>query len=185
MIDTSKHIQSSIHGALPIHPNIVTLYSTLETSSFQLLILEYVHGLDPLSFLSKTYPYVRAGSLPVDTPPKVELSLPRTRLIASIFTQMCDAVSQCHKISVYHRDIKPQNFLVLDAGRGMNQDVSSEPRVVVKLLDFSLATTAVDSTDLSCGSVPYMSYECRNNLASTYKPRAADIWSLGIVLVNM
>ncbi|KAF8893851.1 kinase-like domain-containing protein [Infundibulicybe gibba] len=42
-----------------------------------------------------------------------------------------------------------------------------------------------DSSDMDCGSAPYMSYECRNNVAPTYRPRAADVWSLGIVLINM
>lgn len=30
-----------------------------------------------------------------------------------------------------------------------------------------------------------MAYECRNNLAPTYLPKSADVWSLGIVLLNL
>ncbi|KAL5523561.1 hypothetical protein ACEPAG_7734 [Sanghuangporus baumii] len=105
----------------------------------------------------------------------------RLRLIASMFAQMCEAVAVCHDVGVYHRDIKPENFIVTD---GWEED--GERRVVVvKLTDFGLSTRDAASSDMDCGSAPYMSYECRNNCAPTYAPRAADVWSLGIVLINM
>lgn len=57
--------------------------------------------------------------------------------------------------------------------------------VVVKLTDFGLATAEPRCADFDCGSKPYMAYECRNNITSTYDPQQADIWSLGIVLLNL
>ncbi|KIK02965.1 hypothetical protein K443DRAFT_95859, partial [Laccaria amethystina LaAM-08-1] len=84
---------------------------------------------------------------------------------------MCDAIEVCHAYKVFHRDIKPENFM--------------KCKIVVKLMDFGLSTTEVVSTMSDVGSRPYMSYECRNNMASSYCPRGADIWSLGVVLINM
>ena len=119
-----------------------------------------------------------------------------------MFAQMCEAVATCHEASVFHRDIKPENFIVTD-GWTLNQDGIRERKVVVKLSDFGLSTCDAVSYDMDCGSAPYMSFgttpifhsvylfglspftECRNNVAPVYKPRAADVWSLGIVLINM
>ncbi|THH01120.1 hypothetical protein EW026_g1511 [Hermanssonia centrifuga] len=120
--------------------------------------------------------------------PSKLLSRTRLRLIASMFGQMCDAVAVCHERGVFHRDIKPENFIVTDGWSevvGENGEMRKERRVVVKLTDFGLSTTDMHSADMDCGSAPYMSYECRNNLHPTYMPRAADVWSLGIVLINM
>ena len=120
---------------------------------------------------------------------------------------MCQAVAVCHAVNVFHRDIKPENFIVTD-GWVRSPDGRQERKVVVKLTDFGLSTNDVESADMDCGSAPYMSYgtclrtslpcrslntvaprlfdiECRNNVAPTYSPRAADVWSLGIVLINM
>ena len=122
-----------------------------------------------------------------------------------MFSQMCQAVAACHAVNVFHRDIKPENFIVTD-GWVKSPDGMQERKVVVKLTDFGLSTNDVESADMDCGSAPYMSYgtcprtpppyrslnthgpliiECRNNVAPTYSPRAADVWSLGIVLINM
>ncbi|KAH8108049.1 kinase-like protein [Cristinia sonorae] len=116
------------------------------------------------------------------------LSQTRLKLIASMFGQMCDAVAACHEQSIFHRDIKPENFIVTDGftdKQGRDGGVTKERKVVVKLTDFGLGTMDEESADMDCGSAPYMSFECRNNIHPTYRPRAADVWSLGIVLINM
>ncbi|KAJ7594754.1 hypothetical protein C8J56DRAFT_448170 [Mycena floridula] len=186
----------TIHQSLRSHPNIVTLHRTLETSSFLLLLLEYVPGEDLFYFLEQARDHYdsESSSESSHTPPTPSLlsnlhpsqllSRTRLRLISSMFSQMCDAVAACHAQQVFHRDIKPENFIVTD-GWVTLPDGQSERKVVVKLTDFGLSTSDVESLDMDCGSAPYMSYECRNNIAPTYRPRPADVWSLGIVLINM
>ncbi|KAH7909953.1 kinase-like protein [Hygrophoropsis aurantiaca] len=191
----------TIHQSLRAHPNIVTLHRTLETSSFLLLLLEFVPGEDLFYFLEQARDHYEAPATldmeigsPSRTPPTPGLlasmhpaqllSSTRLRLVASMFGQMCDAVAACHEQHVYHRDIKPENFIVTD-GWVNHEDGRRERKVVVKLTDFGLSTTEDESSDMDCGSAPYMSFECRNNVAPTYSPAAADVWSLGIVLINM
>ncbi|KAF5388844.1 hypothetical protein D9757_005661 [Collybiopsis confluens] len=192
----------TIHQSLHSHPNIVTLHRTLQTPSFLLLLLEYVPGEDLFYFLEQARDHYEAESVgsaessvctscTPPTPsllstmnPSQQLSRTRLRLISSMFSQMCDAVAACHDQGVYHRDIKPENFIVTDGWHTL-ADGTTERKVVVKLTDFGLSTTDIESSDMDCGSAPYMSFECRNNMAPTYRPRAADVWSLGIVLINM
>ncbi|GAA6057191.1 hypothetical protein JCM3770_004370 [Rhodotorula araucariae] len=116
------------------------------------------------------------------------LSRKRLRLISRMFGQMCAAVQACHERGISHRDIKPENFIVID-GKG---DRASAPQghdarkgVVVKITDWGLGTMDPECEDFDCGSKPYMAYECRNNLRPTYDPRQADVWSLGLVLLNL
>ena len=168
--------EATIHQSLPVHPNIVTLYRTLETDSFLLLVLECVPGEDLFYFLEQAHDHtdeqeqLPATACPAVTPPTPSLlsslhpaqllSPSRLRLIASMFAQMCDAVASCHRVDVFHRDIKPENFIVTD-GRVDTADGRRERRVIVKLTDFGLATNEPESADMDCGSAPYMSYgEC-------------------------
>ncbi|KDQ57694.1 hypothetical protein JAAARDRAFT_58281 [Jaapia argillacea MUCL 33604] len=200
----SQMSEAHIHQSLPSHPNIVTLHRTLETRSFLLLLLEFVPGEDLFYFLEQARDHYETDPCSTSseslttsasrTPPTPGLlsslndsqllSRTRLKLIASMFSQMCEAVATCHATGVYHRDIKPENFIVTDGWTTL-PDGSSSRKVVVKLTDFGLSTRDRVSFDMDCGSAPYMAYECRNNVAPTYLPRGADVWSLGIVLINM
>ncbi len=128
------------------------------------------------------------------------LSKRRIRLIARMFRQICDAVQFCHDRGISHRDIKPENFIVEDR-RTIEEMQSACPdtsastlvdstrdgedtAVIVKMTDFGLATAENHCDDFDCGSKPYMAFECHNNVSTTYDPKQADIWSLGVVLLN-
>ncbi|KAK9897242.1 Pkinase-domain-containing protein, partial [Cystobasidium minutum MCA 4210] len=109
------------------------------------------------------------------------LSRRRLRLISRMFVQMCEALQACHDAGVTHRDIKPENIIIVDN----RAELGSAGKVVIKITDWGLGTTDERCEDFDCGSKPYMAYECRNNLMPSYEPKGADVWSLGIVLLNL
>lgn len=156
-------LEATIHQSLPVHPNVVTLWTTYETESHLLLVLDHVPGEDLFYFLEQARDHQTADdpSPPVplaSLPPAQILSHHRLRLVASMFSQMCDALAHCHRNGVYHRDIKPENFMVTDIYAFNPRTGDNERRVHVKLTDFGLATRDAESGDMDCGSAPYMSY---------------------------
>ncbi|KAF8911264.1 hypothetical protein CPB85DRAFT_1435014 [Mucidula mucida] len=89
---------------------------------------------------------------------------------------LLDAVEYCHTLGIYHRDLKPENVLCFDNG------------LRVAITDFGLATTDKVSSEFRTGSVYHMSPECQGGefaLSGTYSPMANDVWSLGIILLNL
>ena len=166
LINTDSQV--TIHQSLQLHPNIVALHRTLETSAFLLLLLEYVPGEDLFDFLEQSRDHCDLdntdSSVTPPTPtllsnshPAHLLSRTRLRLISSMFCQMCEAVAACHAQQIFHRDIKPENFIVTD-GTFIIPDGCLECKVIVKLTDFGLSTTDLESADMDCGNAPYMSY---------------------------
>lgn len=206
-----QRLEATIHQSIPRHPAIVTLYRTYETAEWLFLILEYCPGQDLFYWLEQAHDMANLGAetpmveaqdaldIPYDgdttamdaTPPSPSLlastesrfllSTRRLKLISRMFQQMCQAISFCHERGISHRDIKPENFIVEDRREAGNGHDS----IKVKLTDFGLAVAQDQCIDFDCGSKPYMSYECRNNGTKWYDPRQSDIWSLGIVLLNL
>ncbi|KAK4668606.1 cAMP-dependent protein kinase catalytic subunit [Podospora pseudoanserina] len=95
-----------------------------------------------------------------------------TEHVRRFMLQLVDAVEYCHAKGVFHRDIKPENIF-------LTQDGS------MKLGDFGLATRDEWTTEVMVGSDRYMSPEQYENDGDGYSPAQADIWAIGICLLNI
>lgn len=202
-----QRLEATIHQSIPPHPNIVTLYRTYETPEWLFLILEYCPGQDLFYWLEQAQDTEKLGAATPggtssdslddtneqdSTPPspgllastttRFLLSRRRLRLISRMFQQICEAVAVCHSRGIAHRDLKPENFIVEDTRTG---SAETSTGIKVKLTDFGLAVAQKKCIDFDCGSKPYMSFECRNNTTHWYNPIESDVWSLGIVLLNL
>ncbi|CAE6437439.1 unnamed protein product [Rhizoctonia solani] len=125
------------------------------------MVLSYIGGGDLFSMIAEKQRYIGDDAL-----------------VRSVFTQLLDAVQWCHIQGVRHRDLKPENILCEEDGK------------TVFVSDFGLATSDRHSRDFGCGSSYYMSPECYGDPDSpvtspAYNTRANDVWTLGVVLVNL
>ncbi|CED85005.1 ran protein kinase [Phaffia rhodozyma] len=149
----------TLHTLASAHPSVVTLHRVIETEDVVYVVMDHIEHGDLFNMITGRCRYQG-----------------RTDLITDVFLQILDAVSHCHSLGIYHRDLKPDNILCGSYGE------------TVRLADFGLATTDVRSADFGCGSTFYMSPECQAQPANShpfYFPKENDIWSLGIILVNL
>jgi serine/threonine protein kinase len=97
-------------------------------------------------------------------------------LIRSVFLQLLDGIAHIHSLGIAHRDIKPENIVCSDDG------------LRVRICDFGLATSESQSSEFGCGSTFYIAPECLGEsypARTSYPTKAGDVWSLGIILVNL
>ncbi|CAJ0831670.1 1795_t:CDS:2 [Entrophospora sp. SA101] len=149
----------NFHSQVSGHPNIIRLEKVVETHDSVNMIMEFCQDGDLFSMITEKGGYIN-----------------NDRLIKKVFVQILDAVKFSHLHGIYHRDLKPENILVFDNGK------------TVKLADFGLATNDSWSKDFGCGSTFYMSPECQGGLYKRvrgYKTAPNDVWSLGVILINL
>ncbi|KAF9097546.1 hypothetical protein BGX27_000947, partial [Mortierella sp. AM989] len=150
-------VEAKLHASVSGHPNIATLHKVIEDDDYLYMVLDYGDEGDLFSAITE-----RGGFVGNDM------------AIKSIFGQIADAVLHCHANGVYHRDLKPENIILF--------------RDSVKLVDFGLATHQLISTDFGCGSTFYLSPECQGGFTEavkSYDSAANDVWSLGVILINL
>ena len=142
-------------AAVLSHPNIVSIYDRGESEDGTYYIaMEYLCGGTLKDRILKR------GALP-----------PRTA--AAVALQIAEALHAAHEAGVVHRDIKPHNVLVTEAGN-------------VKVGDFGIARAASSSTMTRTGSIlgtaHYISPE--QAMGEPVGPQS-DLYSLGVVLYEM
>jgi len=162
MISLMRMVSSEEHR----HPNIVRLYQTYRTPASILLRMEY-GGPENL--------YRRLRDRQARQTSK-QRPLPLDRA-AMIVTQAVEAVWHLHAaVRVCHRNIKPEKVIVNE----------TPETVTIKLADFDLAEVIDAEGSLCnkpCGTMPFAAPEMLND--EPYDGRAADIWSLGVVLAEV
>ena len=95
-----------------------------------------------------------------------------TEHVRRFMLELIGAVDHMHKNGLYHRDIKPENIF-------LTQDGS------IKLGDFGLSTRSLWSYESCVGSDRYMAPEQYDSAGNGYSPAKADLWSIGICLLNV
>lgn len=92
--------------------------------------------------------------------------------VREFMLQLVNAVEFMHAKGLYHRDIKPENIFLAQDGS-------------MKLGDLGLATTDAWSYEACVGSDRYMAPEQYDPTDCGYSPAKADIWAIGICLLNI
>ncbi|KAK7969661.1 hypothetical protein PG988_008734 [Apiospora saccharicola] len=153
-----QHRELRLHYLASAHPNVVSMLKIVDDPDCTYVVLEYCPEGDLFFNITECGQYVGKDDL-----------------AKRVFMQILDAVEHCHTLGIYHRDLKPENILVSNGGE------------TIKLADFGLATSSDRSEDYGCGSTFYMSPECLD--PSSRRPfyfcAPNDVWSLGVVLVNL
>lgn len=140
------------------HPCVIKMHDIVNRPTSVCMVLEYMQGGDLLTRITS----------------QKALSEQTSKLF---FLQMCHAVKYLHAKGITHRDLKPDNILLLDG----NEDT------LLKVSDFGLSkfvhTDSVMRT--LCGTPLYVAPEVLMTGGRGTYTNKVDIWSLGVVLFTM
>lgn len=136
------------------HPNIVEVYDVSFGDRLQYIVMEYIDGITLKQYIEQE------GAIRWDE--------------ALHFTiQILMALEHAHEKGIIHRDIKPQNVMLLQNG-------------TIKVTDFGIARFSQSETqtmtDKAIGSVHYIAPE---QARGDYITNKADIYSVGVMLYEM
>ena len=139
--------------AMLSHPNIVAVYDVSHSDEIEYIVMELVDGITLRQYMD------RRGAL-------------QWRETLHFTRQIARALSHAHERGIIHRDIKPQNIMMLRDG-------------TVKVEDFGIAALeneVYENNGQAIGSIHYIAPEqARGELPDA----RSDLYSLGIVMYEM
>jgi serine/threonine protein kinase/Tfp pilus assembly protein PilF len=153
--NTLERFQNELKLARKIrHSNVGGMYEFLEEKGLHYITMEYVSGEDLKSFIRRSK----------------QLSIPT---VMSIAKQICEGLSEAHKLGVVHRDLKPSNIMIDKDGNA-------------RIMDFGIARSlkgkGITGAGVVIGTPEYMSPEQVEGRDIDHR---SDIYSLGVILYEM
>ncbi|MDE7261163.1 MAG: Stk1 family PASTA domain-containing Ser/Thr kinase [Oscillospiraceae bacterium] len=138
--------------AMLSHPNIMAVYDVSRGGDMDYIVMELIDGITLKQYMER----------------RGKLNWPEA---LHFITQIMKGLSHAHSRGIIHRDIKPQNIMVLRDG-------------TVKVTDFGIAclSDGSNSSNEAIGSVHYISPE---QAKGDYTDNRSDIYSAGVVLYEM
>ena len=136
------------------HPNIVKVYDVSFGDKLQYIVMEYIDGITLKEYIEQQ-------------------KVINWKEALHFTTQILRALQHAHDKGIVHRDVKPQNIMLLQNGN-------------IKVADFGIARFSRNETrtmtESAIGSVHYISPEQARGEITDEK---ADIYSVGVVLYEM
>lgn len=162
--DAIKRFQREAKAASKLnHKHITTLYDFgMMPDGQPYLVMDYLDGVS-LGEVLETQEY-----LPVDE-------------FRPILRQVCEALGEAHRRGIIHRDIKPDNIVLLEQD-GRKDYVKLVDFGVAKLMSDDSKDTKLTKTGTICGSPAYLSPEQARSQPLDHR---TDIYSLGIVIFEL
>lgn len=149
-----RFVNESKAVAMLSHPNVVKIFNISVRSHIKFIVMEYIEGITLKDYMT------RKGVLSFGE-------------IISYTEQILHALEHAHSKGVVHRDIKPQNIMLLKNG-------------VIKVMDFGIAklpnAETLTLTDKAIGTVFYISPE---QAEGKVIDRRSDLYSLGVMMYEM
>ncbi len=173
------------------HPGIAAIYEAGQTDderhfyAMELVrgrnLVDYADGIggapeSPPSKPAADASSIRHSPFPIRPSPRRALD---TRLRLRLFRAICDAISYAHQRGVIHRDIKPGNIIVDEAGRPKVLDFG-----LARLMEADAAATLVTQPGVVMGTFAYMSPEQALGHPDEVDTRS-DVYGLGAVLYEL
>lgn len=154
-VSVQRFINESKAVLMLSHPNIVKIFDVSVKGEYKYIVMEYIDGITLKAYMQ------RKGMLSV-----------KETIAYSI--QILRALEHAHLGGVVHRDIKPQNIMLLRSGQ-------------IKVTDFGIAklpdAKTLTATDKAIGTVYYISPE--QAAGEKGIDRRTDLYSVGVLMYEM
>ena len=149
-----KRFYAEAHAVATLsHPNIVSVYDVSQSEDISYIVMELISGITLRQYMDRKRPVP-------------------WRQVLHFSKQIADALQHAHERGVIHRDIKPQNILLLQNG-------------TIKVADFGIAAFENEINETKGQAIGSLNYIAPEQLKGKKADVRGDVYSLGVSMYEM